>query len=75
MDLLVGEEGQVCQDAAGVCAACGSPNPFSTICHAFVHLSVTADFREMPSIAGVPIVHILSWECALWMTPVGTTLK
>jgi hypothetical protein len=48
------------QDIVGVYTACGIPNPFSTICRAFVRLSVTADIREMPSIMGISIVCILS---------------
>jgi hypothetical protein len=41
MDLFVGEEGQMYQDAVDVYVACGIPNPFGTICRAIVRLSVT----------------------------------
>jgi hypothetical protein len=60
MDLFIGQEGQMYQDTVSVYAPSGIPNPLSTICHAFVCFSVTADFRETLSIVGIPIVNISS---------------
>jgi hypothetical protein len=58
MDLFVGEEGRMYQDAVGFYTARGIPNPFSAICLAFVRLSVTAAFRVTPSIVGILITCI-----------------